>query len=143
MSDALASNLDLLPTFAAMAGLAPRQVELDGRDLSGVIFNGAPSPNDQFVFFDNVRVAAIRTARWKYVVRAYYRTHDVPLDAFGYPLLFDLDLDPGETYSVASLHPDIVRDMQARLEAARARYEPMAEAFPPHVPPPGARNHPD
>ena len=30
----------------------------------------------------------VRTARWKYVVRTYYRTYDVNLARYGYPLLF-------------------------------------------------------
>ncbi len=142
VNSGLASNLDLLPTLLAMAGkpqVADR--ELDGRDISGVLKDGAESPNDEIVLFDNAKVAAVRTARWKYVARSYYRTYDVPLDR--YPLLFDMDIDPGENYSVARNFPDAATDMRARLEKARAKYEPMAEAFPPHVAPASAADHPD
>jgi len=142
VSPALASNLDLLPTLAAMAGRpAVTDRELDGRDISGVLKADAGSPHEEIVLFDNARVAAVRTPRWKYVARSYYRTHDVPLD--GYPLLFDMDVDPGETYSVALNFPQAAADMGARLEAARARYEPLAQAFPPHVAPASAADHPD
>ncbi len=142
VNSGLASNLDLLPTLLAMAGkpsVADR--ELDGRDISGVLKDGAESPNDEIVLFDNAKVAAVRTARWKYVARSYYRTYDVPLD--GYPLLFDMDVDPGENYSLARNHPDAATDMRARLAQARAKYEPMADAFPPHVAPASAADHPD
>jgi len=142
VNSGLASNLDLLPTLLAMAGkpsVADR--ELDGRDISGVLKDGAQSPNDEIVLFDNNKVAAVRTARWKYVARSYYRTYDVPLD--GYPLLFDMDVDPGENYSVARNYPDAAADMRARLAQARAKYEPMADAFPPHVAPASAADHPD
>lgn len=142
VSSALSSNLDLLPTLLAMARMAPvSDRELDGRDISDVLAAGAPSPHQEIVLFDNAHVAAVRTARWKYVARSYYRTHDVPLDR--YPLLFDMDADPGENYSVALNFPDAATEMRARLEAARARYEPLAKAFPPHVAPASAADHPD
>ncbi len=138
----LASNLDLLPTLAALAGSSPpADVELDGRDISAMLTAGAASPHDQILLFDNNHVAAVRTARWKLVTRSYYRTYDIPLDRL--PLLFDMQADPGETYSVASLHPEALADLQARLARARDKYEPMAALFPPHVAPPSARDHPD
>lgn len=142
VNSGLASNLDLLPTLLAMAGkpqVADR--ELDGRDISSVLKDGAQSPNDEIVLFDNARVAAVRTARWKYVARSYYRTYDVPLD--GYPLLFDMSIDPGENYSVARNYPEVATEMRTRLQQARAKYEPMADAFPPHVAPASAADHPD
>ena len=142
VTDALSSNLDILPTLLAMAGIAaPTDREMDGADLSAVMIRGAASPNEQIVLCDNTHVAAVRTARLKYVVRSYYRTYDVPLDR--YPLLFDMGSDPGETYSVASLHPLALADMTARVEAARAKYGPIGRAFPPHVAPASAADHPD
>jgi arylsulfatase A len=144
VSDALASNLDLLPTIAAFAARPPPpDHELDGRDLSGVLLSGGPSPHEEIVLFNNAKVAAVRTARWKYVVRTYYRTYDVNLARYGYPLLFDMQTDPGESYGVARLYPEVAADMAARVERAKATYEPMADAFPKHVAPASARKHPD
>jgi arylsulfatase A-like enzyme len=140
-SNALASNLDLLPTLLALTGLPAVEDELDGKDISGVLLRGEASPHDQIVLFDNNKVAGVRTARWKYVARSYYRIYDVPLD--GYPLLFDLGIDPGEAYSVARNFPEAAAEMRGRLEAARAKYEPMADLFPAHVAPASARDHPD
>jgi len=138
----LASNLDLLPTLAALAGSStPAGVELDGQDISAMLTAGASSPHDQILLFDNNHVAAVRTERWKLVTRSYYRTYDIPLDRL--PLLFDMRADPGETYSVASLYLEALADLQARLARARDKYEPMAALFPPHVAPPSARDHPD
>jgi arylsulfatase A len=142
-SAALASNLDLLPTLAAMAGSPLPDVELDGCDLSAVLNADAPSPHEEIVLFNNAKIAAVRTARWKYVVRTYYRTYDVNLARYGYPLLFDMAMDPGENYGVAYLHPEVALDMKARVERARAKYEPMAADFPVHVAPASAKDHPD
>ena len=142
VNSGITSNLDLLPTLLAMAGKPQvSDRELDGRDISGMLKDGAESPNEEIVLFDNNKVAAVRTERWKYVARSYYRTYDVPLDR--YPLLFDMDVDPGENYSMARNFPDAAADMRARLTHARAKYEPLADAVPPHVAPASAADHPD
>ncbi|WP_293899594.1 sulfatase [Phenylobacterium sp.] len=142
VASGLASNLDLLPTVLSLAGLpAPVGVELDGRDISGMLTRGEGSPHEEILLFNNTHVAGLRTARWKLVARSYYRVYDVPLDRL--PLLFDMQADPGENYSVASLHPQALADMRERLARARAKYEPMADLFPPHVAPASAADHPD
>ncbi|MBX3485526.1 sulfatase [Phenylobacterium sp.] len=138
----LASNLDILPTLLSLAGLpAPAGVELDGLDVSAQLTTGQGPAHEEILLFNNNHVAGLRTDRWKLVARSYYRTYDAPLDAL--PLLFDMQADPGENYSVARLHPEALADMRERLAAARARYEPMADAFPPHVAPASAADHPD
>ncbi|MCG9917032.1 MAG: sulfatase [Phenylobacterium sp.] len=143
VSDALASNLDLLPTIAAMAGVEAPAEGIDGADLSGVLTRGESSPHDQVILFDNLHVAAVRTPRWKYVARSYYRTMDIPLDQHRYPLLFDMTTDPGETYSLVSRHPEVAEDMARRVAEARAKYAPFAEAKPPAKAPESAETWKD
>ena len=68
------SGIDILPTFLALAGIAPLDgVTLDGRDITSVLSQGAASPHDQIVLFDNEVPIAIRTQDWKYVDALYYR----------------------------------------------------------------------
>lgn len=123
VSDALSMNIDLLPTLLAWANLPlPAGVQLDGRDISAVLKTGAKSPHEQLLLFNNELIAGIRTERWKYVVQSYYRKDNIPLDAYDYPLLFDMQADPGENYNVAARHSDVLRDMQSRLERARAEF---------------------
>ncbi len=144
VTGAIASNLDLLPTFAALAGAdLPEDLELDGKDIGPVIHDGAATPHEEILLFDNTRVAAIRTPAWKLVTRVHTRGWHVNLGRFNYPLLFDIVRDPGENYSVASLHPDVVEDLKARHKAAREKYEPMVDLFPPWVRPSIADWHPD
>lgn len=141
-SSVLASNLDILPTALALAGVSPPPgLELDGRDLSALLRGEGGPGHDEILLFDNNHVAGLRTPRWKLVARSYYRTYDAPLD--GLPLLFDMQSDPGETYSVASLHPEALAEMRERLARARARFEPIAKQFAPHVAPASAADHPD
>ena len=126
VSRELAMNIDLLPTILALAGKPLPRTEIDGRDLGGVLTRGAKSPHEELILFNNERVAAVRTDRWKYVARSYYRGAEYPLSVVQSSLLFDVRADPAEAYNLASLHPDVVADMQARLKRAQETFEPMA-----------------
>jgi len=126
VSRELGMNIDLLPTILAMAGKPLPKTEIDGRDLSAVLVKGATSPHDELILFNNEKVAAIRTDRWKYVARSYYRGSEYPLSVVRSDLLFDVRADPSEAYNLASLHPDVVADMQVRLKRAQATFEPLA-----------------
>ncbi len=123
----IAMNTDILPTILAMTGRPPSAAELDGRDLTAVLTRGARSPHDELVLFNNEQVAAIRTDRWKYVARSYYRTIELPLSAVNGVGLFDVRADPSEAYNLASLHPDVMADMAARFARAKATFEPLGK----------------
>lgn len=125
VSREIAMNIDLMPTILAMTGKALPATEIDGRDLTAVLTRAAKSPHDELVLFNNEKVAAIRTDRWKYVARSYYRSYDFPLALFKSELLFDVRADPSEDYNLASLHPDVVADMKVRLARAQATFEPL------------------
>ena len=128
VSPGIAMNTDLLPTIAALAGKPPPAVELDGFDLSDQLLRGGKSPHDELVLFTDSKVTAIRTDRWKYVALSYYRTIALPLELIRGDGLFDVRADPSETYNLASLHPDVLADMKARLAKAKAKFESMPQA---------------
>lgn len=128
--DGLAMNIDFLPTLAAWTGAALPDRELDGRDISRVIVDGADSPHEELLLFNDTKITGIRAKRWKLVKDSYYRGLNIDLSKYMITrqgaLLFDLEQDPGELYSVASRHPDVFRTMLARLDAAQARYTALA-----------------
>jgi uncharacterized sulfatase len=130
VSPAIAMNIDVLPTILAMAGRPLPDTVVDGRDLTPVLTQGARSPHDELILFDNEKVAAVRTDRWKYVIRSYYRQLDVPLAVIDSEVLFDVRADPVEAYNLASLHPAVVADMKARIARAKATFEPLATRKP-------------
>ncbi|MFZ5721428.1 MAG: sulfatase [Pseudomonadota bacterium] len=134
VSREIAMNTDLLPTIAAMTGRPSPAAELDGRDLSGVLAHGAKSPHEELILFNNEQVAAVRTDRWKYVARSYYRSIDLPLALVKGVGLFDVRADPSEDYNLATLHPEVLADMAGRFERAKARFEPLGtRSRPPQV----------
>jgi len=129
VNDAMAMNIDLFPTLVGWADGQVPNVELDGLDIASLLTTRrAPSPHDELVLFQNEDIAAIRTQRWKYVVRSNYRTYEAPLDAAGrvdWAVLIDLTNDPAEVYDVSARYPDVLADMTARLERARAKFGPL------------------
>lgn len=123
---AIAMGIDVLPTLCAMAEVPlPRGVDLDGEDITGVLTSGSATPHDQLLLFNNEDIFGIRTQRWKYVKFSYFRERQESFDERGYRELFDLDVDPGENYSVAANHPDVVADMERRLAEARRVFDPL------------------
>jgi arylsulfatase A len=75
------------------------------------------------VLFDNETVVGIRTQQWKYIDAGYYRSFGLtPYSARGYIELYDMRVDPAESYSVAATHPEIAEAMRARFLRAQATF---------------------
>lgn len=121
-----ASFIDLLPTFAALAGASvPNDRPIDGVDI-GALFDGGPAPEREALFFFNQwNLNAVRSGRWKLHVDRW--PHD---DLRELPQLFDLAADRSESYNLANLYPDQVTRLRALLDDFGARIEaqrPLAE----------------
>ena len=136
VSDSIAMNIDLLPTLAKWAGAPMPSAQLDGADISTLLtIRSAPSPHDELILFINEDVAAIRTQRYKLVVRSFYRSLLAPLDTRDdWQVLVDLQNDPEESYDVSSRHPDVLADLTARLARARATFDPLKTPAPAPTP---------
>ena len=131
MASAMAMNIDLLPTFAAMASASlPQSAQLDGRSILPILSGDTDeSPHKALYFFNNERIAAVRTQNWKMLIRARYLGIDRQLPEHGVLLLFDMQGDPMERYSMAAHRPDKWRELQAHL--ARGQRELESLALPP------------
>ncbi|MDP3494705.1 MAG: sulfatase [Hyphomonadaceae bacterium] len=138
VSDSMAMNIDLLPTLAKWTGAPIPSAQLDGADISSLLtLRAAPSPHDELVLFINEDVAAIRTQRYKLVVRGFYRSFLATLDTRDdWQVLVDLENDPEESYDVSSRHPDVLADLSARLTRARATFDPLKTPTPASPPAP-------
>lgn len=143
--DAPAMNIDLFPTLVALAGLElPSDRVIDGRDLWGVMTGRETvSPHEALFFFHDKVIDGVRAGPWKYYryVNRYY--WPVPFDepstltgkraaAYTYtdpktgrtiqlvsdfPMLYDLRIDPNESYNLAARHPDEERRLRGFIEA--------------------------
>jgi arylsulfatase len=125
-SDEILTTMDLLPTFAALAGAKlPSTLRLDGLDASDFLLGkSSRSPRSEFLYYTGCRLTAIRVARWKLVLP---RPANPPgtgwwgrmIEEIREPQLFDLVADPAEMTNVAGQHPEVVARLSGRLEAAR------------------------
>lgn len=128
---AFASVLDILPTFAAMAGLEKPQKGIDGADISDVLRGYAADVErtQPFLYFDGWDAQCSRLGKWK--------LHFARRDDFIYspspqggpktlalrpPELYNLALDPDESYDVAPENPQVVERLMAQTEAMLAGF---------------------
>lgn len=123
--DQLATTMDLLPTFAHLAGAGPpRDRIIDGRDIRPLIFGepGAQTPHDAFYYYAQDQLQAVRSGPWKLFLplASFSRHPHFRKGQASEPLLFHVVDDVGSTRNVASQHPDQVRRLTALAEIARA-----------------------
>jgi len=127
-----AMTIDLLPTFAALAGAElPAGREVDGRDIGPLLTGrpGARAPHEALYFYWGRELQALRSGRWKLHFPHAYRSLAGPPGSGGNPgpyeerqiglSLFDLESDPGETTDLAARNPDVVERLSRLADAAR------------------------
>lgn len=106
VSDAVVSNMDVLPTFAALAGsTAPKDRRIDGKDLSQLLQGKAVAGHEVFYFYHANRLLAVREGPWK-----------LHLEGALYHLVDDI----GESNDVSTRHPEIVARLRKRFDEAKA-----------------------
>jgi len=120
----LATIMDMLPTFASLAGArVPTDRVIDGKDIWPLMSGraGATSPYNVFVYYSaQGELNAIRQGHWKYRKAKPRRPRrkkgeKAPPPAVARPELYDLSKDIGETVNLADQHPDIVARLAKRM----------------------------
>jgi arylsulfatase A len=113
--DAVAGNIDFLPTFAALAdATVPGDRKIDGKDISPLLLGkSTESPRAAQYYFRGNRLEAVRSGPWKLAIAPQSEGMEKPKTAKKFkPRLYNLDADIGETTDVAAQHPDIVMRLQ-------------------------------
>lgn len=121
---AMAMGIDLLPTLLDVLELpAPGDRKIDGRSMLPILVDGGPSAHEFLYYIDGETLFAVREQRFKYRAPAgvFYATDQMP---FGFAVpqkdwLFDLDLDPRESYDTSSRHPEMVSRLSKEFERMR------------------------
>ncbi|MCP4786698.1 MAG: sulfatase-like hydrolase/transferase [Fuerstiella sp.] len=98
--------MDLLPTFAELAGIdIPAERKLDGISLSGLLLNDDELPQRQVFFgYEPKLGTALRDQNWKMIVSSKKFE------------LYDLSNDQGEETNLVDTHPDRAATMRAMIE---------------------------
>jgi arylsulfatase A len=115
VTDEVAATVDVLPTFAKLAGAAaPDDRPIDGADISPLLFGtpGARSPHEYYLF-PHLQ-GALRNGKWKFY--PWPEGGDKKADKSEPPRkgvqLYDLSKDIGETTNVAVQHPEVVQRLE-------------------------------
>jgi arylsulfatase A-like enzyme len=124
----IATTMDVLPTFAAMAGaVLPTDRTIDGHNITPLVIGqpDAVTPYEYLLYYFGNELHGVRSGRWKLRTRNHLRNeniyrYDAPRDVFLPAALYDLHRDPGEQKSVLKNHPQIVERLEGYLQAARA-----------------------
>lgn len=117
-----ATTMDLLPTFARLAGGAPpADRRIDGHDIRPLLFGeaGARSPYEAFAYYSLDHLQAVRSGPWKLVLADTVRPGKAPA-ADAVPRLYHLVDDIGTERDVAAAHPEIVARLTRLAEGFRA-----------------------
>lgn len=121
----LSTTMDLLPTFAKMAGgAAPKDRIIDGRDIAPLITGkkGARTPHKAFYYYYQEQLQAVRSGPWKLFVplKTFTRHPHLKKGAPPQPLLFNVVSDISSQNNVAAANPKIVKRLMGLAEKARA-----------------------
>lgn len=124
----LATTMDLLPTFAALAG-AELQADrpIDGKDISGLVLGeaGARSPHEWFYgYHGSGQLRAVRSGRWKlhlsYPLQSGKRSRE---------RLYDLEDDIAESRDLRDDQPEVAARLRNQAAAFDRRIRREARAI--------------
>jgi len=122
-------GIDLFPTVLELAGLPlPSDRVIDGSSLIDRFKGGKGEPRGPIWFHQVGQVRAVREGRFKYHDRHRVSFGNPPDFRLGFwvdrgPWLFDLELDPDESYDVSARHTETFRRLGLMLEARRLDLE--------------------
>jgi len=106
-NDELMTTMDLLPTFARLAGAKlPADRVIDGKDVWPVLTGRSKTPHETFFYHRGNTLSAVRSGKWKLHTNK------------GRPsALYDLENDIGEKKNVLKANPKVVKRLNGHLKA--------------------------
>jgi arylsulfatase A-like enzyme len=122
-SDALATTMDLLPTYHQLVFGKPfDRAVIDGHDLFPLLSGSRDTSAYQaFYYYDRDQLQAVRAGKWKLhlPMEKRFRAHHTDESFAIGPELYDLETDIGEQNNLAGQHPDVVQRLLQLAEKAR------------------------
>jgi len=120
----LTSTIDLLPTFAKLAGASlPMDRIIDGKNIWPLLAGEphAASPHDAFYYYYLDQLQCVRSGQWKLHLPLSRRVTSLSrrLGAPSPSALYDVVADPGEQHDRAAEFPDVVERLMQYAERAR------------------------
>jgi arylsulfatase A-like enzyme len=126
VSGALVSQVGLLASFADLTGQKlPASDAVDSHDLPAALLGRTTVGASICVEQDNAGAMALIDGFWKYIPphkgRALLKAVNIETGFSSHPQLYDLREDIAEKHNVAGKHPDIIKQMEAKLQRIREK----------------------
>jgi arylsulfatase A-like enzyme len=123
VSPALVSHVDLLASFAELAGQnVPPGAAPDSRNVLPALLGRSQTARSSLV--EHAGSLAVIEGNWKFIAPGpgprMNRDTNTELGNDRAPQLYDLAADPGEKTNLAAQHPDLVKRLAALLEQIRS-----------------------
>ncbi len=144
VSESPIMNLDLFPTLLSLAGVGlPQDRVIDGKDIFPLLSGQDTSPPHEAIYFYHYDILeGVRADTWKYIRSINRYVWPVPCDTAvvpdrlgkkqlgnRWPLLFDLSLDPQESYNVIDTYPHSANRLLRIMEAWEQDVEDNPRGF--------------
>ena len=106
-NDKLMTTMDLLPTFAKLAGAElPTDRIIDGKDIWPVLSSNADTPHEAFFYHAGNTLQAVRSGKWK----LHRGKKNKPTQ------LYNLEVDAGEKTNLLKTEPEVVKRLTGLLK---------------------------
>ena len=129
-----AMTIDVFPTLAGLINAPLPDHIIDGRSIWPLMTGASSDPVQEayYFYYHQNQLQALRSGKWKLLFPHRYRSMEgqdegkdgIPGKYTHYELesieLYDLETDPEETTNLAAQHPDIVSQLTALADSARA-----------------------
>jgi arylsulfatase A-like enzyme len=116
-SDFAGAFWDVMPTFAELAGAAPRNdLHLDGVSFVPTLLGRPGQKSHDYLYWETPAgqgAQAVRTGDWKAVRLKVKQDPEAPVQ------LFNLKADPAESRDVAARHPEVVEKVRKIMREGR------------------------
>ena len=132
ISNKLGCAVDLLPSFAKLAGTSLPELKIDGLDITDLWKGVADAePRDNILFYHGKNnLNGVRKGNWKLVLPHTWSSYHAKPGKDGYggkrirmtveaPELYNMMRDPGEEYNVIEYNPEKAEELMKIVEAAR------------------------
>ena len=120
----LTSTIDILPTFASLAGAkVPTDRVIDGKNIWPLLTAqpDAKTPHDAFYYYFLDQLQCVRSGKWKLHLPLAQRFANLgrKQTKVSQAALYDVVTDPGETQDLIAQHPAIVARLSKLAQRAR------------------------
>ena len=113
VTDEMAATVDLLPTFAKLAGgAAPDDRPIDGKDIGPLLLTPQAKTPHEYYLFPHAN-GALRGGNWKFYPWPEVVDKNEKADPKKGMQLYDLATDLSETKNVAAMHPEVTQRLFA------------------------------